>query len=156
MAKKNTVVKFVRKNSPLLYNIASSRTASRKNIRLALVQERLDILENYVVKAPKKYHKPPRFKKIDCVDAILDYTVDRYDHLREIRNVVYFEKMADEIIHNREYNRAVELFYMERLLSLLEVESKEKYWEYLVEQRDKNYEKIIHQIDDYYIKKITS
>ncbi len=156
MAKKNIVVKFVRKNSLLLYHIALSRSTSRKNIKLAIQQERLDILENYVNKAPEKYQVPPRFQKIDCVDAILDYTIDKYQHLREIRNVVHFETMANEIIENREYNRAMELYYFEKLLLLLEFDSKDKCFEYLMSQKEKNYQKIIHQIDDYYIKKITS
>ena len=116
MAKKNEVLKYVRKNSLLLYHIALCRTASRKNIKLAIHQERLDILETYVEKAPEKYQRPPRFKKIDCIDAILEYTIDKYDHLREIRNVVYFEKMAEEIIANREYNRALQLYYFEKFL----------------------------------------
>lgn len=155
MAKKNVVLKYVRKNSLLLYNIAISRTASRKNIKLAIHQERLDILQTYVEKAPEKYQRPPRFKKIDCIDTILEYTIDKYDHLREIRNVVYFEKMAEEIVANREYNRALQLFYFEKLLLLLELDVKEKCWEYLINQKEKNYQKIIQQIDDYYIKKIT-
>lgn len=156
MARKNVFLKYIRKNSLLLYNIASSRTASRKNISLAIKQERMDIIENYVEKGTEKYLNPPQYKKIDCVDAILEFAYDRYEHLREIRNVVYFEKMADEIIGNREYNRAVQLYYFEQLLLLVRIPPEEKCWEYLEDQKKKNYQKITNQIDEYYIKKITS
>lgn len=155
MAKKNVVLKYVRKNSLLLYSIASAKANSRQNISLAIRQERLDILETYVEKAPEKYQRLPKFHKIDCVDAILVYTIDKYQHLREIRNVVHFEQMAEEIIENREYNRATQLYYMEQLLLILKLDPKEKIWEYLNSQKEKNYQKIIHQIDNYYIKKIT-
>ncbi|MCI8588287.1 MAG: hypothetical protein HFG40_01400 [Bacilli bacterium] len=63
--------------------------------------------------------------------------------------------MAEEIIENREYNRATQLYYMEQLLLLLKLDPKENIWEYLNSQKEKNYQKIIHQIDNYYIKKIT-
>lgn len=155
MAKKNVLLKYVRKNSLLLYTIAISKSNSRKNIALAIRQNRYDILQTYVEKAPEKYQTTPRFKKIDCVDAILEYTIDKYDHLREIRNVVYFEKMAEEIIGNREYNRAMQLYYFEKLLLLLRLQPKEACWEYLYTQKERNFQKIVKQIDDYYIRKIT-
>ena len=156
MAKKDVLEKYVRKNSLLLYNIAAIRPNSIKNISLAIRQGRLDILETYVTQAPEKYQTEARYTKISCLDEIILKDYHRFEHLNKIRNVVKFDKIADEIVGDREYKRAMQLYYMKELLMVLKLNPKENCWVYLWKQKEKITEKVIHQIDEYYIRKITS
>lgn len=153
---KSSIETYLKKNSLLLYNIARQRLNSQKNIGLAIRQERLDVLKNYVEKAGKEYEGYIEYNKSECIDEVLALYPKKYDHLRSIRYIVNFEYIANEIITKREYTKALELHYLEQLLLVLILPAEEKIWKTLEKEKKEFTKKIAKKIDEYYIKKITS
>ena len=99
---------YLRKNSQSLYHIAKENKKEKKILAQAITEKDKNtitqILENTVSKKESK-----TYSKGDCIDEVLDYAIDKYDHLRDIRTVVHFEDLASNLINEKEYHMAEQL-----------------------------------------------
>ena len=129
--------------------------------KLTLIQGQLN---NYDKKEIKKSYKP-RFTKKRSIQLLLDRHLDQCKHLQAIKDVALTDELANQLVENKEYSRAMDLYYLQKVLSYFEKHYPNDFLElenecYVIQDvlaniQEVNDQKMLHSINKYYIRTIT-
>lgn len=153
MTETDKFYRYLRKNSRKLFTIAEEAKEEKEILSQMIVEKDRNSIEKLVKK--KREFQVEAYNEEDCLDEVLKYTLDKYDHLRTIRDVVHFEDLAKSLIDEKEYRLAEQLHFLKLFFDRMKL-PKEKELRTLLEKEEKKcYHKITQSIDNYYIQKIT-
>lgn len=143
-------------------NVLFKDTFEQVNLVFPSLISKIDV--NAIEESKNKYSCS--FTKLDCIDRIIKKDNDKHQHLKEIRNVVNLNEKIDSMIKDRTYKQAFNLFYTNKILDMLDKDTKKSYisikdriklyrtaLELMMDENDK---KLSSNIDSYYISMITS
>lgn len=106
----------------------------------------------------------PSFTKKDCLEMALNTLQDKYQHLREIKDVALNDTLADDILKDETYQLVLNTYFMNRILDRITKDKKDAflrvkdlikaYKRELVAIENENDQKICSDINNYYINSI--
>lgn len=106
----------------------------------------------------------PSFTKKDCLEMALNTHQDKYQHLREIKDVALNDTLADDILKDETYQLVLNTYFMNKILDRITKDKKDAflrvkdlikaYKRELVAIENENDQKICSDINNYYINSI--
>ncbi len=110
-------------------------------------------------------YEPSFTKKKDCLEMALNTHQDKYQHLREIKDVALNDTLADDILKDETYQLVLNTYFMNKIFGIalqrikkdafLRVKDLIKaYKRELVAIENENDQKICSDINNYYINSI--
>ena len=102
--------------------------------------------------------------KKDCLEMALNTHQDKYQHLREIKDVALNDTLADDILKDETYQLVLNTYFMNKILDRITKDKKDAflrvkdlikaYKRELVAIENENDQKICSDINNYYINSI--
>lgn len=120
----------------------------------------LSTIKDKVKKLPifsEKYYES-KYTKLDCIDEVLDYSNNKYQHLRQIRDIVLMEPIVNTILDNKTYKKNLSFYYAKEFFNILFATNDNLrllYSPYIEKEKLENFHSIMNKIDNYYINIIT-
>lgn len=138
MISKKTAFNQIYQNSLLCYDLIKRKKHKREELENILVTKDYEkiacFLEDNSPFNGSKYQKA--YSRLQVVDEVLDYTKDKYYHLREIRNIVRLDDFLFTVLDNKLYLQATKLFYTKQVFHLCSTEIYTSFFPYI--QKKKN------------------
>lgn len=155
-----SIVKLITSNGLGCYLMIKKKNVSITNFTKAMENNDIDSIKEWIKKYPvtniSYYEK--KYTKVNCIDEVLEYSYDKYHHLREIRDVVRMEPIADKIIDDKTYKRALSVYYSFQIFNLIfknHANMVPSYLPFIKKEQEELFQLIMREIDSYYINIIT-
>ena len=159
MASKQMIFNLIYRNCFEIYELLIKKTTFQRDFESFLVNGKFSFLKDEIKTLEKisldKY--ACCYTRLDIIDEILEYTKDKYYHLKEIRDVVVLDSILNEVLDEKLYRQLLHLHYVKQILLLIDSNISNIYLSvYYHQSREKLFKKVTKNIDDYYIAMITS
>ena len=155
-----SMTKLIIKYGLECYSLVQKRKVSLSKFSDAFQNLDKELIKSWIIDYNQdnysSYYK--YYTKLDCIDEVLSLNLDRYEHLRSIRDVVRMETIVDKILDDKTYKKALSLYYARLLFSKifksrpgLEI----KYLPLIERENEEFFQLVMRNIDNYYINIIT-
>ena len=165
MSSKKTVLETINEYSIELYYLVKSRKIQKKYLYQAVLSKDKEAILSKMLPVSKRRMQSLQsmYTKKDCLDEILFLTDTRYQHLKEIRNIVNLESFVELVISDKIYLEKLRIHYTDFIVDLLV----EDFYDYqslklfskmkkkIIQLDHNTNRKIMANIDKFYIQKIT-
>ncbi len=159
MTSKKNILKLLSKNAVEFYSMISRKKISINTFANLILNQNIEKLEKSISDYNDDislYRK--KYTKLDCIDSVLELNIEKYQHLKEIRNIVRMDTIVSKIIDDKTYEKALYSYYLNKLfLKIFKVKPElEIDYSILLQEENKNISRLImEKIDNYYISIIT-
>lgn len=159
MTSKKNILKLLSKNAVEFYSMISRKKISINTFANLILNQNIEELEKSISDYNDDislYRK--KYTKLDCIDSVLELNIEKYQHLKEIRNIVRMDTIVSKIIDDKTYEKALYSYYLNKLfLKIFKVKPElEIDYSILLQEENKNISRLImEKIDNYYISIIT-
>ena len=159
MTSKKNILKLLSKNAVEFYSMISRKKISVNTFANLILNQNIEELEKSISDYNDDislYRK--KYTKLDCIDSVLELNIEKYQHLKEIRNIVRMDTIVSKIIDDKTYEKALYSYYLNKLfLKIFKVKPElEIDYSILLQEENKNISRLImEKIDNYYISIIT-
>lgn len=159
MTSKKNILKLLSKNAVEFYSMISRKKISINTFANLILNQNIEKLEKSISDYNDDislYRK--KYTKLDCIDSVLELNIEKYQHLKEIRNIVRMDMIVSKIIDDKTYEKALYSYYLNKLfLKIFKVKPElEIDYSILLQEENKNISRLImEKIDNYYISIIT-
>ena len=159
MTSKKNILKLLSKNAVEFYSMISRKKISINTFANLILNQNIKELEKSISDYNDDislYRK--KYTKLDCIDSVLELNIEKYQHLKEIRNIVRMDTIVSKIIDDKTYEKALYSYYLNKLfLKIFKVKPElEIDYSILLQEENKNISRLImEKIDNYYISIIT-
>ena len=159
MTSKRNILKLLAKNGLAFYSMISRKNVSLNDFVDSITNQDINKLEEQLNTYQDDYtYYRKRYTKLDCIDSVLELNIEKYQHLKEIRNIVQMDTIVNGIIDDKTYEKALSTYYLDRLFEKVFKYKPELELDYsmFLQEEDKNISHLImEKIDNYYISMIT-
>ena len=160
MTSKRNMTKLIMKNGLECYDFVKKKKVNWSNFceKIQELDQKIfqEWIDEYRQDSYKSYYR--FYTKLDCIDEVLENNLDKYEHLRSIRDVVKMDTIVDKILDDKIYQKAISIYYGRLLFQkifesrpILEIE----YLPLIEEEKNSFFELVMKKIDNYYINMIT-
>lgn len=160
MTSKRSITKLIMKNGLECYHFVNKKKINLVNFCDKVQELDQKTLQKWIAENKNNSYKSycQFYTKLDCIDEVLKNNLDKYEHLRSIRDVVKMDTIVDQILDDKIYQKALSIYYGRLLFQKL-FESKPileiGYLPLVEEEKNNFFQLVMRKIDNYYIKMIT-
>ena len=122
MASKQMIFNKIYRNSFEFYELLISESHLIDECNSFLSTGKLGSLKDKIKSLTKNSDDKNKYEycytRLDILDEILEYSKDKYYHLKEIRDVVVLDHILNEVLDVKLYHQLLKLYYTKEILLL--------------------------------------